>query len=119
VDSGEVSLLVISAFMHITKNTMQVNELWIMDLRTYTWQYISQNSSSSVIPCPREQHSASVVDGNVYIFGGKTTTAVLGDFWRLTIPQIFNQYISWTSPGESTNTYTRLRNSVAQIYMNL
>lgn len=48
-----------------------MNELWSFDSTTYTWTNINF-SPSSPQPPPREQHSAAAVNGDIYIFGGKS-----------------------------------------------
>ena len=92
----------------------QESELWQLDLRTYTWRLLPTHLANSTIegsthsttftPPPRQQHITAVVDGALYVFGGRApilsqgsdvllasvgaawTTTVHGDFWRLTLP---------------------------------
>ena len=92
----------------------QVSELWQLDLRIYTWRLLPTHLANSTIkgsvhsttfaPPPRQQHITALVDGGLYVFGGRAsmlsqgsdvllasvgaalTTTVHGDFWRLTLP---------------------------------
>jgi len=76
-----------------------VNELWRLDLHTFIWEYINTTVHGGVAPPPREQHSAAVVDGNLYLFGGKSriypsaADTVLGDLWRLNVPPKSSSYV--------------------------
>ena len=70
----------------------EVNELWRFDIYDYRWVYIKVFNSSMGVPAPREQHSAGVLGGDIYIFGGKSRGAfpstkdnVFGDLWRLVV----------------------------------
>jgi len=72
--------------------TNEVNELWRFDIYDYHWVYVNVFPGSSGAPSPREQHSAGVLKGDVYIFGGKsrgnfpsTNDILFSDFWRLVI----------------------------------
>ena len=69
----------------------EVNELWTLDINTFEWELIHPNSTTT--PAPREQHTANVLEGDLFIFGGKSFNysaessgeAVFGDFWRLQV----------------------------------
>lgn len=71
----------------------EVNELWTLDVDTFEWENIHTNTST-VEPAPREQHTASSICGDLFIFGGKSFNysleghgeEVFGDFWRLAVP---------------------------------
>lgn len=77
----------------------EVNEIWRFDIYDYRWVYLEPYGESG-FPNPREQHSAGVLNGDVYIFGGKSRGAfpstkdnVYSDFWRLRIqPNIILNY---------------------------
>ncbi|CAG8461243.1 14775_t:CDS:10 [Cetraspora pellucida] len=43
------------------------NDMWCYDLHNNTW---SQLSCAGFIPFPRKYHSATIVDGIIYVFGG-------------------------------------------------
>ena len=57
-------------------------DLWALDLSSETpvWIEILQGSD---VPEPRASHDATVLDGDVYLFGGYGNTGVLADFWLL------------------------------------
>ena len=85
----------------------EVHELWSFDINDYQWIFLNTSTWQSTQPAAREQHSAAVIDGNLYIFGGKSRTfqkdstgqlvltshsdEVFGDLWRLNVqkPQLF------------------------------
>lgn len=52
------------------------SEMWRFDLRTYRWRLIEPTEGSPVPP-KRALHSAAVVDGKMYVYGGLR----LGDIW--------------------------------------
>jgi len=58
-------------------------ELWRYDPVTTTWEHVT---ILGVQPIAREQHSASVVEGKMYVFGGLTESQgrpYLNDLWHL------------------------------------
>jgi len=56
-----------------TSYQSEVHELWGFDIMTYRWNFINTTiTTKSLVPPPREQHSAIIVGGNLYIFGGKS-----------------------------------------------
>jgi hypothetical protein len=87
----------------------EVSELWSFDLATYQWVFLNTSKwqpagagAGAASPPAREQHSAAVIDRDVYIFGGKTRIfaksaatgdtlfehhgdLVFGDLWRLAV----------------------------------
>lgn len=73
-----------------------MHEIWTWDIRTYEWEFLT-GSSLTLYPPPREQHSAVVIQGDLFIFGGKsriypgTTDQYYNDLWQLHIshPQPF------------------------------
>lgn len=88
-----------------------MNELWLFDVKSYTWQFINTTifqKNPRLLPAAREQHNAVEVGGNLYIFGGKSrqlgvdklgkpilsnaTDVIYNDLWRLTIqhPRYFS-----------------------------
>jgi hypothetical protein len=73
----------------------QVDELWSWNIYSYTWKYEHVVSSNN--PARREMHSAGVLDGNLFIFGGRsrgtypsTDNTVYADFWRLNIEPLLS-----------------------------
>lgn len=81
---------------------MQVNEVWTWNVKTYQWEFINTTygtfAGSGVVntpPAPRELHVTAYVEGNLYIFGGKShilgerEDAFYGDLWRLHIEHAF------------------------------
>lgn len=79
----------------------EVHELWSFDVNNYQWVFLNTSTWQSAPPAAREQHSAVVIDRNLYIFGGKSRTfeknsggelvmtphsdEVFGDLWRLDV----------------------------------
>jgi len=79
----------------------EVHELWSFDVNNYQWVFLNTSKWQSSRPAAREQHSAVVIDRNLYIFGGKSRTfeknsdgelvmtphsdEVFGDLWRLDV----------------------------------
>ena len=68
-------------------------ELWFFDIHTYTWGLINTTMwGNEYEPPGREQHSAALVNGDLYIFGGKARVfpvaqdIVLNDLWKVSIP---------------------------------
>lgn len=103
----------------------QVNEVWSLDVHTYEWNYLNTSLWNEWIPLPRELHSASYLDGSLYIFGGRrklvsssssaftsssssssssskniSQTFFFGDLWRLQLPLTYHVYFPW----QATNT---------------
>lgn len=46
-------------------------DLHMLNLKTMIWTYVKTTGSK---PCVRDFHSASVIDGSMYIFGGRSDT---------------------------------------------
>ena len=53
-----------------TVQTAEVSELWSFDVSTFVWEQL--NTTSTLTPGAREQHSAVVIDNEIYVFGGKS-----------------------------------------------
>jgi hypothetical protein len=79
-----------------------VKELWLFNIYDYRWTFMETGAG----PSAREQHSAGVLGGNLYVFGGKsrgafpsTADRVYNDFWRLNIehPMVVNH--TWHPGG--------------------
>jgi hypothetical protein len=51
-----------------TDGQYHYNDTWSFDINTRTW---SELTCFGYIPSPREGHAAALVDGVVYIFGGR------------------------------------------------
>lgn len=47
------------------------NALGVIDLETYTWQYVSSESSNEVAPKPRAGHCAVPISTRIYIWSGR------------------------------------------------
>lgn len=92
--------------------------MWTFDISTYEWQFINTSTFdlpyNTSKPSPRELHSAAVVDGDLYIFGGKSrlhkidaTTGmpvmtnasdkVYNDLWKLEVDHLKVFEFPWTS----------------------
>jgi hypothetical protein len=66
------------------KMNAEVNEIWKLDLNTFEWQFINttlydymnpnfnRSNHRPVSPPNREQHSAALLLGNLFVFGGKS-----------------------------------------------
>ena len=94
-----------------SKMTAEVSELWSWDLHSYTWISLNTTVWDTPPPPAREQHAAVVVDGDIFIFGGKTrvfptallglgvggnlTTFVFGDLWRLSVARPLRFIAPW------------------------
>lgn len=53
------------------------NDVWMFDLQTLEWQELK---CTGYIPVPREGHAATMVDGVIYVFGGRDVNGQdLGD----------------------------------------
>ncbi len=80
-----------------------MQEIWRLDINTFEWRYINTTFDTPTSPLPpaREQHSAALVKGDLYVFGGKSrlhgvsptglpiltnkTDRTFNDFWKLQI----------------------------------
>lgn len=47
------------------------NTLGVLDLETYTWQYISNENSNEIAPSPRAGHCAVPISTRIYIWSGR------------------------------------------------
>ena len=68
------------------------------------WEYINTTTYGGVSPPPRELHSVAVVNGDLFLFGGKSriypspSDYVFGDLWRLNVePKNSNFDVEWKS----------------------
>ena len=77
--------------------------MWSLDINSYQWTFINTTkfNLTESPPPPREQHSAAFLNGNLYVFGGKSrlhpadslgfpilsnmSDTVYDDFWMLEI----------------------------------
>jgi hypothetical protein len=94
-----------------------VNEFWSFDVFTYEWVYIkafnvTKEPGNRVIPPPRQQQTASIINNNLYIFGGKTDLYisanastdkklplghyVYGDMWKMILPHNASFVLNYT-----------------------
>jgi hypothetical protein len=93
-----------------TRFQSEVSELWSFDISTYQWVYLA--AAANLLPPAREQHSATVIDRDVYVYGGKARIfrkgedgeneyvrhrdVVLGDLWRLKVERAKQFKLSFT-----------------------
>jgi len=56
-----------------------VNDLYILELRTMTWDLVKYNSET--VPCPRKGHTAVSYNSSMIIFGGCYENMTLNDLW--------------------------------------
>ena len=97
----------------------ELAETWSFNVHTYEWIFINTTVWSSAPPPAREQHSAAVINGDMYIFGGRTRVfpkfangsfikqvhadVVFSDLWKLSVEHSTSQSLTWspTSPAIS------------------
>jgi hypothetical protein len=102
-------------------HTAEVSELWKWDIHTYRWQYLNTTHMTQSDPPPeRELHSAAIINGDVYIFGGKQRKfrtgdqigefyyefhkdVVWGDLWKLDVPATVSQSMSWPTTAQAAD----------------
>ncbi|EDV23827.1 uncharacterized protein TRIADDRAFT_57417 [Trichoplax adhaerens] len=111
-------------FGGISKRT-SFNDVWILDLRTFTWQ---QLKIDGITPCPRGGHSQIVVDEKrIAIIGGQKRLGEhfesLTDIWLLDIVQQRWQKIkvineNWMAPDIWYHPAVKINNIVV-IFSNL
>ncbi|KAJ1432267.1 hypothetical protein B484DRAFT_447915 [Ochromonadaceae sp. CCMP2298] len=88
----------------------EVSEVWSLDVSTYQWVYLNVSKWQPDQPPPlaREQHSAAVMQRDLYVFGGKTrvfekdsagapllthhSDVVFSDLWKLSVERA-QQYV--------------------------
>lgn len=78
-----------------------VNELWRLDPLTWEWKQLVPLGTA---PPPREQHSASVANSMMYIFGGRSNSndsVGMNDFWVMSTNLV--QSYTITSSGINSN----------------
>ncbi|XP_067133716.1 multiple epidermal growth factor-like domains protein 8 [Centruroides vittatus] len=59
-----------------------LNDLYVYDTQTNIWIKVTKSPKSEGSPPERRFHCASLVDRNIYVFGGIGKEEVLGDFWK-------------------------------------
>lgn len=96
----------------------EVSELWTFDIHTYKWVFVDTSLYQSMKPLPpREQHVSSVIDGNMYVFGGKSRKfasgpdgepvlamhkdKVHGDLYRLNVPRTRELTLKWQNSSSA------------------
>jgi len=52
------------------------------------WTSLSDSEDASA-PCTRTKHSATLLNGNVYVLGGRNGNVPLKDFWKYNIGKLF------------------------------
>ena len=57
-------------------------DLWTLDLTGETPAWV-ERSQGSVVPDPRASHDATILNDDVYLFGGQSNAGPLADFWVL------------------------------------
>jgi subtilisin-like proprotein convertase family protein len=100
--------------------TAEVSELWKWDIHTYRWQFLNTTHMTGSEPPPeRELHTAAIVNGDIYVFGGKQRKfdvdedgslntskvhkdVVWGDLWRLDVPATIPQSMEWPTTAEAS-----------------
>ena len=111
----------------------EVWEMWRLDLNTYQWamlnttQFLDINITTNELidplavenqhPEPREQHTAVVVGGDIYVYGGKAryfatddngeynftamhADQVFGDLWKFTVEHPIDYVFAWMLYGQ-------------------
>jgi hypothetical protein len=94
-----------------------VNEVWTWDVKTYQWEFINTTYGTffgsgvpNAQPAPREQHITAYVQGDLYVFGGKSHATGLNydtfydDLWRLNIEHAFPIVLSGNDSSLADNT---------------
>ena len=59
-----------------------IADLWTLDLTGGAPEWI-ETAQGSVVPDSRASHDATVIDGDIYLFGGYGNAGSLADFWVL------------------------------------
>eukprot|EP01129_Flabellula_baltica_P005130 TRINITY_DN1830_c0_g1_i3.p1 TRINITY_DN1830_c0_g1~~TRINITY_DN1830_c0_g1_i3.p1 ORF type:complete len:449 (-),score=63.73 TRINITY_DN1830_c0_g1_i3:1369-2664(-) len=84
------------------------NELAVYDTETFCWENLE---CSGEVPVPRSNHTASIIDDYLYIYGGnysdhRNEYIILGDIYRLHIPTLkwcnITNKIGGKGPGSRT-----------------
>ena len=57
-------------------------DLWTLDLTGEVPAWV-ESSRGSVVPEPRASHDATILNGDIYLFGGNSNLGPLADFWVL------------------------------------
>ncbi len=82
----------------ITNNA--INTMASYQFTTQHWSIITP--STSVIPTPRYSHSASIVNGTMYMFGGRNKSSVFNELWSFNIStRVWVQLKPWNSNNMS------------------
>jgi N-acetylneuraminic acid mutarotase len=80
----------------------KLNDLWRLDLNTYTWTEINPNG---FVPMERSGHSSDVFDNYMIIFGGiYEITKELNDFYLYDF-----KTNKWATLFEETNSPLKVR----------
>ncbi len=98
-----------------------MSELWRFDLSTHQWIFLNTSKWGTFVQPPaREQHSALVIQGDLYIFGGKArifsvdpdtgqvltnefhSDVVYSDMWKLSVPRPLPYIMMAGSPSSSS-----------------
>jgi hypothetical protein len=57
-------------------------DLWTLDLTGEAPAWV-ETAQGSVVPEPRASHDATILDGDIYLFGGNSNAGPRADFWVL------------------------------------
>lgn len=69
-----------------------LNDLFVYDTQVNLWIKVTLNPKSEGPPPERHFHCASIVNGNIYVYGGIGKEEVLGDFWKFsTLEKMWTQ----------------------------
>lgn len=69
------------------------NDLYVYDVSSQSWAESSTLQVSGQIPMPRGKHTASLVDGSLWIFGGSSEENYRNDVYQLDV-----HTLRWTRP---------------------
>lgn len=70
-----------------------LSDLWKFEIRTETWTEIE---CGGLIPQPRSGHSATVIEDNMFVFGGILPSAKKGEYHRTDDGFAFNFRGIWS-----------------------
>lgn len=99
------------------------HNLYYLDLKTFVWHMVTPKStSSSQVPCARNNHAMVCVNKRLFLFGGSTSSSwseALGDMWMFDIDG--NEWSLISSDGQSpfpSARHSHVMHAVnARIYM--
>ncbi len=66
-------------------DSQTLDELTWMDPKTGVWQTIGQAAKDAEQPCARQDMGLTVVDGQLWLFGGSAGGVCLDDLWVCTL----------------------------------